>query len=90
MWEETGISTEPLSEALLAVDIHGIPSRAPEPAHEHFDLRFALRAVDAEIVVDDEIHDAAWVRWEDLGSYRVDDSVARAALVIRGLAPSTR
>ncbi|MEN8114171.1 MAG: NUDIX hydrolase [Actinomycetota bacterium] len=83
VWEETGITTEPLSGTLLAVDIHETPPRAPEPAHEHFDLRFALTALSETIAVADEVYDVMWVQWDDLDSYGVDDSVVRAAEALR-------
>ncbi|MEN8235279.1 MAG: NUDIX hydrolase [Actinomycetota bacterium] len=83
VWEETGISTEPVVDGLLAVDIHAIPARDPEPVHEHFDLRFALQGIDATITVADEVHDAAWVRWGDLDSFDLDESVIAAAAMLR-------
>ncbi len=81
--EETGIATEVISDSLLDLDIHPIPPRAPEPAHEHFDLRFALRALHGAIVVDDEVHDARWVPWAEVGSYDVDASSLRGAEALR-------
>lgn len=77
--EETGIATEPILEGLIDLDIHPIPARAPEPSHEHFDLRFAFRALDADVVADEEVNDAAWVPWSQIESYGVDDSVVRGA-----------
>ena len=77
--EETGIATEPILEGLIDLDIHPIPPRAPEPSHEHFDLRFAFRALDADVVADEEVNDAAWVPWSQIESYAVDVSVVRGA-----------
>ncbi|MGB5432345.1 MAG: NUDIX hydrolase [Acidimicrobiia bacterium] len=77
--EETGIATEPILEGLIDLDIHPIPPRVPEPSHEHFDLRFAFRALDADVVADEEVNDAAWVPWSQIESYGVDDSVVRGA-----------
>ena len=81
--EETGITTEPIFPDLVDLDIHSIPPRAPEPAHEHFDLRFALRALDADVIADDEVNDAVWVPWSQIESYAVDDSVIRGAAGLR-------
>ena len=81
--EETGIATEPILEDLVDLDIHPIPPRAPEPAHEHFDLRFAFRALDADVIADDEVNDAVWVPWAQIESYAVDDSVIRGAEGLR-------
>jgi hypothetical protein len=68
---------------LIDVDIHTIPPRDPEPVHEHFDLRFAFRALDGDLVADDEVYDAAWVRWGDLDRYRPDASMIRAVAALR-------
>ena len=83
VWEETGIATTPIGDALIDVDIHAIPARDPEPTHEHFDLRFAFRALDGDLVADDEVYDAAWVRWDDLDRYRPDASMIRAVAALR-------
>ena len=50
--EEVGLSDlEPLpspgGSPLFDVDIHAIPARKADPAHEHFDVRFAFVAQDA-------------------------------------------
>jgi 8-oxo-dGTP pyrophosphatase MutT (NUDIX family) len=81
--EETGVAAEPILEDLVDLDIHPIPPRAPEPAHEHFDLRFAFRALDAEVIADEEVNDAVWVPWSQIESYAVDDSVIRGAEGLR-------
>ena len=81
--EETGVAVEPILPDLIDLDIHSIPPRYPEPAHEHFDLRFAFRALDETLVAADEVFDAIWVRWEDLDAYTVDASVSRAVGVLR-------
>jgi 8-oxo-dGTP pyrophosphatase MutT (NUDIX family) len=83
VYEETGVETSPIESGLIDLDIHSIPARDPEPDHEHFDLRFAFRALTSELVEDDEVYDAAWVRWEDLESYDVDESVLRATDALR-------
>ena len=81
--EETGVIVEPILPDLIDLDIHSIPPRAPEPAHEHFDLRFAFQALSETLVVADEVHDAVWVPWEDVDAYAVDASVTRATAVLR-------
>ncbi|MEA3501142.1 MAG: NUDIX hydrolase [Actinomycetota bacterium] len=81
--EETGVTVEPILPNLIDLDIHPIPPRAPEPAHEHFDLRFAFRGLEETLVADEEVHDAIWVPWDDLDTYAVDESVTRAAAVLR-------
>ena len=81
--EETGVATEPVAAHLIDLDIHSIPARDPEPEHEHFDLRFAFRALDARLIVDDEVNDAIWVPWADVETYNVDESVLRGAVALR-------
>jgi 8-oxo-dGTP pyrophosphatase MutT (NUDIX family) len=81
--EETGVATVPLMSGLIDLDIHPIPPRAPEPEHEHFDLRFALRALGSELTVDGEVIDAVWVPWEGVALYDVDASVLRATAALR-------
>jgi 8-oxo-dGTP pyrophosphatase MutT (NUDIX family) len=81
--EETGVSVVPILSDLIDLDIHPIPPRAPESAHEHFDLRFAFRALDETLVADEEVFDAMWVPWDDLDAYAVDASVTRATAALR-------
>jgi 8-oxo-dGTP pyrophosphatase MutT (NUDIX family) len=81
--EETGVATEAIRPDLIDLDIHPIPPRAPEPAHEHFDLRFAFRALDMDVIADDEVNDALWVPWSHLEKYAVDESVIRGAEGLR-------
>ncbi|QQR90493.1 MAG: NUDIX domain-containing protein [Myxococcales bacterium] len=49
--EETALaasSVRPLHESFFDVDIHAIPAFGHEPAHQHFDLRYAFVLQDAE------------------------------------------
>lgn len=79
--EESGIAgLEPLSRAIFDVDVHPIPARKEEPAHAHFDVRFALIApAGARFVVSEESHALAWVARDALDRYSTDDSVRRMA-----------
>ncbi len=64
--EESGMTlfecvTDTSGFALLDVDVHGIPARPGEPAHEHFDLRFLLAAKpDQPLQMSDESTDLRW------------------------------
>jgi 8-oxo-dGTP pyrophosphatase MutT (NUDIX family) len=56
--EEVGLrGLEPLTErgALFDVDIHAIPARKDEPAHEHFDVRFAFVAPTRKFEASEEV-----------------------------------
>jgi 8-oxo-dGTP pyrophosphatase MutT (NUDIX family) len=81
--EETGINTEPIKGGLIDFDIHPIPPRAPEPAHEHFDLRFGFRALEVHVIADEEVNDAVWAPWSYIERFAVDDSVIRGAERLR-------
>ena len=59
------------------LDIHPIPARGEVPAHEHFDVRFVVRASGEAFVVSDESHDLAWVRLDELERYTTEWSVLR-------------
>jgi 8-oxo-dGTP pyrophosphatase MutT (NUDIX family) len=79
--EESGLVVEPLSDALFDIDIHLIPARRDDPAHHHFDARFALRAaVSAEnFRVSDESHALRWVTVDELGEVTTEPSMLRMA-----------
>lgn len=61
------------------VDIHAIPARRDEPAHFHFDVRYAFQARSRGVITSDESHALAWVPIGDLPRYTTDSSVARMA-----------
>lgn len=61
------------------VDIHEIPARRQEPAHFHFDVRYAFRADSRAVVTSDESHALAWVPVGELDRYTRDASVQRMA-----------
>ena len=77
--EESGIvGLTPLSTEIFDVDVHEIPGRAGEPAHLHYDVRFALVAPEgAPLVVSEESHDLAWVPRARVATCDTDASVLR-------------
>ncbi|MFX3657893.1 MAG: NUDIX hydrolase [bacterium] len=78
--EESGLDVRPLSEAVFDLDVHEIPARRSDPAHHHFDVRFALQVVgDEAFRVSGESLDLAWVPIDRLGDYTGEDSVLRMA-----------
>lgn len=88
--EESGISAPlplrgPGGTALVDLDVHEIPARGAEPAHLHFDLRYAFAAdADHALEKSDESHALRWVAVERLGELTAEQSVTR--LVARALA----
>ena len=79
--EESGLtSLRFASDGIYDLDVHPIPARPGEPAHDHYDVRFALEADPAELLVtSDESHALAWIALGDLPSYGADESVLRLA-----------
>lgn len=79
--EESGIAgIVPESTDIADVDIHDIPAHKHEPAHQHYDVRFVLRAPEgATFRVSDESHALAWVSRGELSRYSSDASVQRMA-----------
>ena len=68
--EETGLAglvLHPSAPRPLDVDIHDIPARGAEPAHQHLDLRYLVVAPDGAFSRSaEETRDMRWVSWEEL------------------------
>jgi 8-oxo-dGTP pyrophosphatase MutT (NUDIX family) len=80
--EEVGLRDLPLvADGVLDLDVHRIPAHGNEPAHEHFDVRFALRAPDRELRLgqDTEAKVARWFTLTEIEAGVSDASVLRAA-----------
>ncbi len=75
--EESGIGVELLSPEILDIDIHTIPARKSDPAHLHFDIRFALVAAGDDFVISDESHSLAWVEVSKLETHTRETSILR-------------
>ncbi|MEM1436935.1 MAG: NUDIX hydrolase [Pseudomonadota bacterium] len=78
--EESGLALELLMPQVFDIDVHMIPARGVEPAHEHHDLRFLFRAdTDRGFTVSEESHALAWVPLDELHRYTDERSVLRLA-----------
>jgi 8-oxo-dGTP pyrophosphatase MutT (NUDIX family) len=78
--EESGLVVEPVCDALFDVDIHLIPARQNDPAHHHFDARYALRAVGSDAFrVSDESHALRWVKIDEMDVFTTEPSMLRMA-----------
>ncbi len=78
--EESGLVVEPIRDVLFDIDIHLIPARQDDPAHHHFDARFALRAVASDAYrVSDESHALRWVKIEEIDAFTTEPSMLRMA-----------
>src|SRR5262245_8835768 len=81
--EETGIAglaLHPRAPRPLDVDVHDIPARPGEPAHQHLDLRYLVLAPDAAVLSRAEAEASAlrWFAWEELDALGLDHGLRRA------------
>lgn len=81
--EETGIAGLVLHAGApqpLDVDVHDIPARGDEPAHEHLDLRYLVVApADAAFAPAlAEMRDLRWFAWDDVEALGPDPGLRRA------------
>jgi 8-oxo-dGTP pyrophosphatase MutT (NUDIX family) len=67
-----------LEAPIFDVDVHPIPARLDEPAHEHFDVRFRFIARSSALRASDEVEGARWVPLSEVHSLASDESVQRA------------
>jgi len=82
-FEETGIADlalHPSAPRPLDVDVHDIPARGDEPAHEHLDLRYLVVAPDEATITPDlaELHAVRWVAWDEVSALGPDRGLRRA------------
>jgi 8-oxo-dGTP pyrophosphatase MutT (NUDIX family) len=77
--EESGMARfTRVSDLPLDVDVHEIPARGAEPAHEHHDVRFLLiAAAGQELRVSSESHALRWFPRGAARELAADDSVLR-------------
>jgi 8-oxo-dGTP pyrophosphatase MutT (NUDIX family) len=80
--EETGLPGLALHAAAprpLDVDVHDIPARPDEPAHQHLDLRYLVVApAGAEIArCLEETNDLRWFAWDELLALDLDAGLRR-------------
>ncbi len=88
--EETGIRGlvfAPRAPRPLNVDIHDIPARPGEPAHEHLDLRYLVVAPeDAPLArAAEESSALRWFTWDELVDLDLDPGLRRALAKVRAL-----
>ncbi len=88
--EETGIEglrLHPTAPRPFDLDIHDIPARGHEPAHQHLDLRYLVVApAGAQIAPDlSELHAIRWVRWDETQTLGLDHGLQRALAKARAI-----
>jgi len=76
--EETGLEGFgfPIGERILDVDVHPIPSRGPDPAHFHFDIRYLVTVSAVETASREE--EIRWFALSQALAAGIDESLARA------------
>ena len=93
-FEESGIeglSLHPSAPRPLDVDVHDIPARGSEPAHEHLDLRYLVVAPADAVPAPDlaELHEIRWVRWDEVEALGPDHGLRRALAKARAMVDPT-
>jgi 8-oxo-dGTP pyrophosphatase MutT (NUDIX family) len=87
--EETGVADlrlHPRAPRPLDVDVHQIPARPDELAHEHLDLRYLVIASEAAstLAQADEVSEMRWFTWAELTELDLDTGLRRALAKVRG------
>jgi len=82
-----GLALHPAAPRPLDVDVHDIPARAGEPAHEHLDLRYLVVAPEGATVAPDlaELHEIRWVPWDEVDALGPDHGLRRALAKARAV-----
>ena len=77
--EETGLLNLTLvTTEIFDIDIHPIPAGKDFPLHDHYDIRYLVKAsVLGKIIVSEESHDVKWVPLRELEQYNAERSVLR-------------
>jgi 8-oxo-dGTP pyrophosphatase MutT (NUDIX family) len=80
--EETGLAglvLHPRAPRPLDVDVHDIPARGEEPAHQHLDLRYLVLApAGARIARQvEETNDLRWFSWDEAFALGLDSGLMR-------------
>jgi 8-oxo-dGTP pyrophosphatase MutT (NUDIX family) len=88
--EETGLAglaLHPTAPRPLDVDVHDIPARPGEPAHQHLDLRYLVIAPDGQALrpAAGEARALRWFGWDELGALDLDAGLRRALATARAL-----
>lgn len=76
--EETGLSEFQGSGSILDLDIHPIPARKEEGAHDHYDVRYLFFAnPEQTLVISEESTDLRWIDITDLENFTNEESMLR-------------
>jgi 8-oxo-dGTP pyrophosphatase MutT (NUDIX family) len=82
--EEVGLCDLPLAApGIFDVDVHAIPALKGDPAHAHYDVRFAFRARELGFRAASDAEAARWVPLDEVDEGSSDRSVMRAVEKLR-------
>jgi len=86
--EESGLEDLVLHPAFgdrpIDIDVHTIPARRGEPAHDHLDFRYVLQTqAPATIICSDESSALEWAPLDSLNNYDFDPALTRAMNKLR-------
>jgi 8-oxo-dGTP pyrophosphatase MutT (NUDIX family) len=75
-----GLALHPTAPRPLDIDVHDIPARGDEPAHQHLDLRYLVIAPQGGDVAPNlaELHEIRWVAWHATDALHPDHGLRRA------------
>jgi 8-oxo-dGTP pyrophosphatase MutT (NUDIX family) len=87
-----GLTLRPGSPRPLDVDVHDIPARDLEPAHQHLDLRYLVEAPRGATLSPqvEELTEIRWVPWSEVGTLGPDPGLRRALAKARALVDGRR
>ena len=82
-----GLTLHPRAPRPLDVDVHDIPARGDEPAHQHLDLRYLVVAPAGARVSPRlaELSEIRWVAWDETDPLGPDHGLRRALRKARAL-----
>jgi len=89
--EESGLAElrfayAPDAPVPIDLDVHEIPARGADPAHDHHDVRFVLVAAPGQTIqVSDESNALEWFGMDEIEEVAGDASVLRLGLKVRKL-----
>jgi 8-oxo-dGTP pyrophosphatase MutT (NUDIX family) len=92
--EETGLAgleLHPAAPRPLDVDVHDIPARPGEPAHQHLDLRYLVVAppgTAAPTLAVEEASDLRWFTWAEAEELGLDHGLRRTLAKARAFWPA--
>jgi 8-oxo-dGTP pyrophosphatase MutT (NUDIX family) len=85
--EESGLEVIPIMNEVFDLDIHEIPVHGDEPAHYHYDVRFALQVKGSDAYrISGESLDLRWVQLDEVPKYNSEESILRMIHKIRSIA----